>query len=757
MSEMDNYNFESGNFPKDDYALSILTQAATGMNDQSSLAYGADHRKGRNVTSEASGTTPSSNQGHSSSTSNIEARSQNRTPDILSDYNSSSLASRNMETLAFNPSLAQRRNAYMNSGYQGIGSQISQNYANSLGILNAESYDDGRGSMRERDAQEMRARMRNDKTMPFGLDQPAQRIGFEALGTGSEEEVGGKGRRKKRKDDSADEEEEARKKARGRPRVDTKDETAADRRRTQIRMAQRAYRHRKETTISSLEKQVQDMRGTNEEMSNIFINLYDFAIAKGLLQREPEFGQQLQSATERFLALAKVTQDENHEDSHEDGAKHDEGGSSRPAKVRRTSPKKRQEATPPVSESTTTWGGYTLTKDDSPVEELDMGFQQNHGYRRSDDLQIVTRPTEDNASFPFDLMDLQTYRVEVPEIEGLPQNFFPQSQPPLPNSYNYNELSFARRIHRAATETAFKLITSNNPKMIARRQQVFGLCLLYESEEAIESRLRRLMAKSTKETLQEWRAPFPHIGGAGTYYPMDNSDASGELMPKFRTGYSMGPFSPSTSRVEELMEDDMKCNLPGFEGEFFDPNDVEGYLRGHGLDIAPAAEFVTGDINLAELGEVLSPRSSTSDSVASTVSPKTPRSSAGNIPLDPGTDVMASDFDFSRSKVELSKTQNCLTFPLGNFSDWDNDTSTNENDDFIDPIFNTMPGQKAGTVTPELQRGNGRQGGTQRVTINVKVLLEELLSRGVCLGRAPGFRPSDVNAAIIIAAARAGY
>lgn len=32
----------------------------------------------------------------------------------------------------------------------------------------------------------------------------------------------------------------------------------------------------------------------------------------------------------------------------------------------------------------------------------------------------------------------------------------------------------------------------------------------------------------------------------------------------------------------------------------------------------------------------------------------------------------------------------------------------------------------------------------------------ELLSRGVCLGRSPGFRPADVNAAIM-AAVRAGF
>jgi hypothetical protein len=186
----------------------------------------------------------------------------------------------------------------------------------------------------------------------------------------------------------------------------------------------------------------------------------------------------------------------------------------------------------------------------------------------------------------------------------------------------------------------------------------------------------------------------------------------------------MGPFSPSTSRVEEIMEDDMKCNLPGFEGEFFDPNDVEGYLRGQGLDIAPAAEFVTGEINLAELGEAPSPKSSTSDSVASMISPKTPRTSVDSMLLDAGRDVMVANFDFPRSEVESSKAQTCLTFPLGNFSSWDNDTSMKENNDFIDPIFSTMAGQKSGTATPDISKSSGRRGATQRVTLNVKVLLD---------------------------------
>ena len=496
-------------------------------------------------------------------------------------------------------------------------------------------------------------------------------------------------------------------------------------------MAQRAYRHRKETTISSLEEQVQHLRRTNEEMSNIFVSLYDFALAKGLLQREPDFGQQLQSTTERFLALAKATQEDNNpEDSHEDGVKHDEPNSGRQAEALQMSTKNQQEK-PHVSEPTTdTWGGYVLSKEKSPMEELDLDYQQNQqnqGYRQTDDLQVIAKPTENNASFPFDLMDLQNYRVELPQMEEFSRNFLPQAQPPLPNSYNFNEFSFARRIHRIAEESALKLITNNDPKFSSRRQEVFGLCLLYEDEKTIEARLRRVFEKSTRETLHNWSEPFVHVGGAGTYYPLNDSDIDIGLMPKYRTGYAMGPFTPSVSRAEEVMEDGMKCNLPGFEGEFFDANDVEGYLREQGLDIAPAADFITGDINLNELAEAASPKSRSDDSVASISSPKTPRASVENMLQDTGRDAKVANYDFPRFDIDssnLQKVQTCLSFPLGNFEPWNSDSLVKENANFIDPVFSTISGSHSRSATPEFSSRSRRHGGTERVTLNVNILLE---------------------------------
>jgi hypothetical protein len=474
-------------------------------------------------------------------------------------------------------------------------------------------------------------------------------------------------------------------------------------------MAQRAYRHRKETTITSLEKQVQDLRGTNEEMSNIFISLYDYAVSKGLLQREPEFGQQLQSTTERFLALAKstVNDEENHDEHSKDGKSEPETG--RKSKKARRSPEKVQEPEPLSSQP---WGGY-FAKSESPVEEIQPQYleQQSYGQRNYQrDLEIITRPTEDNASFPFDLMDLQTYRVDVPPIENFMQDFYSEAQLPLPSTHNYAEFSFARRIQRGAIERAFRLITAKNPPE-KRFNEVFGFCFMYESREAVEARLKRLLSSTANESLQEWKAPFVHVGGAGTFYPVHDNDVSEDLMPKFRTGYSMGPFSPSVAPIQEKIQGGMRLNLPGYEGEWFDPNDVEGYLRGRGLEIPPAADYITAELDLAILGEVGSPHS---DSTLTTVSPRTPKSPLDKALADGGN--ITYNFKFAEPEGKA------FPFPIG-YADWDSNDNVREASN-IDPIFNVAPSRNNSSSISDVSATEAPRIEKRLVTVNVKILLE---------------------------------
>lgn len=163
-------------------------------------------------------------------------------------------------------------------------------------------------------------------------------------------------------------------------------------------MAQRAYRNRKETTITSLEKQVQELRGANEEMNNMFITLHDLAVAEGLLQREPKFGQQLQSTFQRFLALAKTTaREDGCEEQGEESGRQIESDTSRRPKASKPTPRKQVVEESYVKEPTSAWG-YIVSKDDSPDDDLPGDYQGTYVDKDKNDLQVLSRPSGTNAS-----------------------------------------------------------------------------------------------------------------------------------------------------------------------------------------------------------------------------------------------------------------------------------------------------------------------------------------------------------------------
>lgn len=223
----------SYNYPQDDYALNILTQAAmhstSNSNNNSEISHsrsGYDHNPTSTADFHGAGAelreiTNQSHPGHR----DIQSSGSSLTPELPNNYNHlvlphSSSAPR-METLAFNPAQAARHNSFMDTAFRGIGSEISRNYANNLGILNAESYSDhvspGRFDARTQAA---------ETTLAFGMI-PHHQVESSSREDGDEIETGARRRKKPRIEARSDDDDE-KKKSRGRPRVDTKDETAAD-------------------------------------------------------------------------------------------------------------------------------------------------------------------------------------------------------------------------------------------------------------------------------------------------------------------------------------------------------------------------------------------------------------------------------------------------------------------------------------------------------------------------------------------------
>jgi hypothetical protein len=186
---------------------------------------------------------------------------------------------------------------------------------------------------------------------------------------------------------------------------------------------------------------------------------------------------------------------------------------------------------------------------------------------------------------------------------------------------------------------------------------------------------------------------------------------------------SMGPFSPSVINTRDnLMESDFRISLHGFEGKFFDTNDVENYLRSHGINIPPNVEFVTIDLDVLSLNDTPSPPSNRSESGRSTgYSPMTPPSPEGY--------GISSGIGQLSSRMEIDKLTTSYNDPSLDFTtdlaDWSTKLTGNEFD-LTGPIFNSTPIlQPAENQFLNTKKPN--QGG-RVVTLSVTTLVEGKLA-----------------------------
>lgn len=161
-----------------------------------------------------------------------------------------------------------------------------------------------------------------------------------------------------------------------------------------------------------------------------------------------------------------------------------------------------------------------------------------------------------------------------------------------PYTYSFQESTFARRLQRASIERAFHLVTSaeTRPSVFLR---VFRLSLLYHTRETLQVKFRRALSKTTEEPLETFQTPFIHLGGAGTHYNTG----------RIRNGYIVKPGALQKHATLESTESpgalmDIDFDMSEYEGEWFDSNDVEGYLNEKGLYINPQSTFTEGQISV---------------------------------------------------------------------------------------------------------------------------------------------------------------
>ncbi|KAL2816073.1 hypothetical protein BDW59DRAFT_12192 [Aspergillus cavernicola] len=97
-------------------------------------------------------------------------------------------------------------------------------------------------------------------------------------------------------------------KKRGRPRklLDDGGAKPEERRRMQVRMAQRAYRSRKEASVSSLKERINQLEGAVKQMGTAVISFGDDLVRSGALESYPDLLKPLGNTVQACLALPTI-------------------------------------------------------------------------------------------------------------------------------------------------------------------------------------------------------------------------------------------------------------------------------------------------------------------------------------------------------------------------------------------------------------------------------------------------------------------
>ncbi|KAI9890621.1 MAG: hypothetical protein M1814_003819 [Vezdaea aestivalis] len=556
--------------------------------------------------------------------------------------------------------------------------------------------------------------------------------------------------RKSGKQSGSSNDEDGGKKKRGRPRLVADDTNTSDRRRTQIRLAQRSYRLRKEGTIATLTKRCEKLQKTIEDMNKSFLGLTDKFLADG---PSNHLAPEVKATTEHFLELARKSTQELDGDVGAEVDKlevHVEENGTDAGRV------KNESQSPParVPQIHASWGQlvphtstHASTPQSLPVNQVAITIsspqptiQLNPTY--SFDFQVDPALGLDHAQQRFNAN--LAYQLGSPIERYLP----------MPPTHTPMESSFVRRIQRRALEKAlYVLITPGIPDWMVTH--VFKLSFCSTNRNDIITRLKFLLAASDQETLDYINVPFWHLGGSGTHFQEEAVGQGGLAMCNraAQSVRSVGPFA--LNKQERAYENvggqcdtpEMMVQLTGFDGEWFDAADIERLLRQRGRNIEPSGQYyevMMSPPGTPSVGEGLGPEINDSESVPqSMMAPSVesgqslpgPYTPAGDSVSAPASTAADGTYQSESAELDFGLQQNEFQMPVSGV----NQTAASLVFMANDLSSATVPKQ---VPVPSNQT---------LMTIEITRFIEELTGKAICLGRSPGFRRSSIEEALTAA------
>ncbi|KAE8386104.1 hypothetical protein BDV23DRAFT_187577 [Aspergillus alliaceus] len=314
-------------------------------------------------------------------------------------------------------------------------------------------------------------------------------------------------------------------KKRGRPRksMDSRmGEDPEERRRMQIRLAQRAYRSRKEANITTLKGRISQLEMALEKMSSAVVSFSDNLVQSGAISSHPDIASHLRDTVQTCLALAKDVSKDGGEPESPDSSTHTEESVSSASAVG-------HDGTPSV-------------------------------------------PSDGNTS-PI----LHTERTESEHSSKPPSISPPLSVPVGPSGMDIS--LFIEQLHLACVYQGY-LVLSNPAIPMTRLERPFRfLFTLMDRPHLIAAFEALLHAKLSQKRLDECYAgvPFFKLGGAGTHYPRAIGQAQEGEKPLQRYQQWTTIHDPLSRFSSDVRRD--------LEGDWFDIQDLAGYLREKGVSL----------------------------------------------------------------------------------------------------------------------------------------------------------------------------
>jgi len=141
-----------------------------------------------------------------------------------------------------------------------------------------------------------------------------------------------------------------------------------------------------------------------------------------------------------------------------------------------------------------------------------------------------------------------------------------------PITYSFLESSFSRRLHRASLEKAQWLLSQ--PKLCEPiLKQMFRVSYRYLNLCDIRDQIDDRLSKNSYQPLESfYDFPYRNFGGAGTHFTRSGiSSSTIPILPR-----TIGPGRPQINA--EDYDNKHVDDIEGLGGEWFSPDDVEGYL-----------------------------------------------------------------------------------------------------------------------------------------------------------------------------------